>query len=141
MLAPALLMAFYALPWLTMEILGIALPEAILFYGFIFGVYILTGFYIHGLFMAYKIVLNGEKGEFYSDKTIALLRKVMKDALAMAIIAMILAGPLFVIAQLDDAPGLILVGMLTGYGALLVTALARLLMNEIKRKTNKEVVA
>jgi len=133
MIAPALMLAFYALPWLTLEILDIAFPEALLFYGFILGVYILLAFYAHGVLVAFKILLALDKNMFYEKRTLALFQKLLKDALAVALICIMLAIPLFIIAQLDDAPGLVLIGMLTGYGALLVAAVSKCFMHAIAK--------
>ena len=68
---------------------------------------------ISGLFIVYalnKLLTLIDTNEIFSDRTLTIMNRIQKLTLSIAVVTIGLMPFFFTIAQLDDAPGLVLFG-------------------------------
>ncbi|MCF7923473.1 MAG: DUF2975 domain-containing protein [Candidatus Izimaplasma sp.] len=74
-------------------------------------VYLMAIPYILSLYHGYKLLVNIDSEKTYSDSTIKSLFFIQVSAFIIALLFLIDLPVVYIIANLDDAPGLILIGM------------------------------
>lgn len=107
------------------------------------GMYIgAVSFYI-ALYQAYKIITYIESNTTFSPLSIQALKKIQYCAILISLICAIFLPLFFFVAQQDDAPGLVVIGMLISAVPVvvfvLVTVLQKLLQNVIAIKSENDL--
>lgn len=95
------------------------------------------------LYQAFKLLTYIDKNEAFSQISVTALRKIKHCAISISGLYTVVLPFVFMIAQWDDAPGLVLIGMVV-IGASLVIAvfaavLQRLLQEAIDIKTENDL--
>ena len=129
---PALFLFFYGFPRALYNISGTPYAYDGLLYFVFAGFYVSIVAYAHALYHAFRLVNVIQERGLFSFESTPFLKALIKDALIIAGIFLLLAVPLYIIAELDDAPGVLLLGMIVGYGSLTVAAFAHMLKRQIE---------
>ena len=135
---PALVLCILGLPWLFNNPVN---PQyANIIYPAIVGIYLAVIPFFIALYQALRILSDIEKNEAFSDLTARALKKIKYCAIAIGCLFVVVLPFVFLIAQEDDAPGLVLIGMfITAIPiviAVLTDILQKLLKNAIDIKSN-----
>jgi hypothetical protein len=75
------------------------------------GVYTTAIFFFIALFQAFKLLTYIDKNSAFSENSIKTLRKIRNCASGMSILYLCGMPLVFLVAQTDDAPGLVLIGL------------------------------
>lgn len=99
--------------------------------------------YYAALVQTYKLLTYIDLNQAFSDLSVAALKKIKHFAFIIAGIYVVMSPLVFVVAQWDDAPGLVIVGMLPALAAFIVgifaAVLQRLLKEAIEMKLENEL--
>lgn len=143
---PVLALAVLVLP----RISGVAFRElpngpllAVMVLGVLAVAYLSIIPFFLALYQAMKLLRYIDKGQAFSERSVKSLRKIKKDGWIIAALYTVALPFIYGIAEWDDAPGLILVGMLPIGAAALVAVFAnvleRLLEEAIRLKNENDL--
>lgn len=88
------------------------------------------------IFQTIKLFGNIEKGEYYSEKTIHSLNVIKVCGITAAGLFGLMLPSVFYFAQMDDAPGLALIGLVFVAAGVFVAIFASVMKDVIKKKIN-----
>ncbi|WP_411844125.1 DUF2975 domain-containing protein [Salinicoccus sp. HZC-1] len=95
------------------------------------------------LFQAFKLLSYIDKNIAFSDQSVNALRKIKHYAMIMTGLYVLNLPLFYIFAELDDAPGVIIVGMMFIFAPLVITVFAalleKLLQEAIKIKTENDL--
>jgi biotin transporter BioY len=84
------------------------------------------------LYQAFKLLIYIDKNTAFSELSVKALKNIKYCAIAISILY-VLGMPLFyLIAELDDAPGIILIGMVIIFASMVVAVFAAVLQKLLK---------
>ncbi|MCX7745852.1 MAG: DUF2975 domain-containing protein [Clostridia bacterium] len=138
---PILALCIYGLFWLANEA---ASPEyAHLLYPVIIGIYVAAiPFYI-ALYQAFKLLSYIDKNKAFSELSVKALKNIKYCAAAIGIIYGVCMPFFYLIAEKDDAPGIIIIGMVITFAPIVIAVFAavlqKLLKNAIDIKTENDL--
>ena len=99
--------------------------------------------YYASLYQAFKMLSYIDRNKAFSALSVAALKKIKKYALIICGLYILISPLVFAVAQWDDAPGLVIVGMIPAFAALVVAIFAavlqRLLQEAIELKSENEL--
>lgn len=88
-------------------------------------------FYI-ALYQAFKLLNYIDKNQAFSKFSVKSLRKIKKCALTISCLYVAALPLIYVIAEWDDAPGLILIGMVIAGASLVIAVFAAVLLRLLR---------
>jgi peptidoglycan/LPS O-acetylase OafA/YrhL len=135
---PALMLCILGLPYLFSNPVS---PEyANIIYPFLACVYLAVIPYFVALYQALRILSDIDKNETFSELTAKALKKLKYCAIAIGSLCVIALPFVFLMAQADDAPGLVLIGMFITSVPIIIAVftdiLQKLLKNSLDVKSN-----
>jgi hypothetical protein len=143
---PVLAVCIFLLPQLAMEAFEHAKDGAVLAY-VVFGILLVMyasaiPFYM-ALYQAFKLLIYIDKNEAFSQTSVDALKKIKKYAFTISGFYVIALPLVFMVAQWDDAPGLVLLGMVIVGASLVIgvfaAVLQRLLQEAIDIKSENDL--
>ncbi|MDM5317159.1 DUF2975 domain-containing protein [Fictibacillus sp. b24] len=143
---PVLGLCLFLLPQLAIKATEEAQKGSELAYvvfGILFVVYASTIPFYFALYQAFKLLQYIDKNKAFSDLSVRALKKIKNCALTISGLYVVALPLVFIVAEWDDAPGLVLVGM-AFIGASIVIAvfaavLQRLLKEAIDLKSENDL--
>lgn len=105
---------------------------AYMLYPIVIGIYLSSLPYYFALYQSFKLLSFIDKGQAFSELSVFALRKIKYCGVIISILFMVLLPFVFMVAELDDAPGLIIVGMLPVFTAMVVGVFAAVLERLLK---------
>ncbi|MFC4353816.1 DUF2975 domain-containing protein [Chryseomicrobium palamuruense] len=143
---PVAIICLYAMPLLAVEAFDHMNGENVLPFIMlgIVAVAILSAFpYYNALYQSYTLLKLIEKKEAFSGASVLALKKIKKSAFLVSLLFTIGLPFIFMVAQWDDAPGLVLIGMVIVGASIVVgvfaAVLEALLQEAITYKTENEL--
>lgn len=113
-------------------------------YPIIIGTYISTIPFFIALYQAFKLLSYIDKNQAFSDLSVKALKKIKFCALIISGLYVVILPFVFGLAQIDDAPGLVLVGMVPIFASLVIAVFAavlqRLLQDAIEIKKENDLI-
>ena len=99
--------------------------------------------FFYAIYQAIKLLTLIDKDQSFSIESINALKWIKYSAMAILLLGSIAMPFVYLVAELDDAPGLILFAMIIPFGALIITLLAAILQKVLKNafeiKTENEL--
>lgn len=115
-----------------------------LLYPIIMGMYVSAIPFFIALYQAFKLLNHIDKSQAFSDLSVKALKKIKFCALIISGLYVVILPFVFGVAQMDDAPGLVLVGMVPIFASLVITVFAavlqRLLQDAIEIKQENDLI-
>ncbi|WP_167261447.1 DUF2975 domain-containing protein [Alkalibacillus almallahensis] len=96
-------------------------------YPILIGVFVSVIPFIFALIQAMKLLNYIDHHQAFSDKTVSALNKIKLCAIVISGIYILILPFVYWLAEIDDAPGLILIGMAFAFAAFVVAVFAALL--------------
>jgi hypothetical protein len=139
-------------PVLTLCILGFVwLPKnpanpdyAPLLYPIVIGMYIAAIPFFVALYQAFKLLTFIDKNQAFSELSVRALKNIKFCAITISSLFVVLLPFVFLVADLDDAPGLIILGMVPIFGSMVIAVFAavlqRLLREAIDIKSENDLI-
>ena len=138
---PVLALGIVALPWLVKNP---ANPDyAYLLYPIVIGMYVSVIPFFIALYQAFKLLGYIDRNESFSELSVKSLKNIKFCALIISGLYLVILPFVFLLAELDDAPGLVIVGMTPVFASLVIAVFAavlqRLLQDAIHIKSENDL--
>jgi hypothetical protein len=140
--APVLSVCIYGLTWLPYNSVN---PDyAHILYPIIIGMYVSVIPFFVALYQAYKLLSFIDKNQAFSELSVKALKKIKFCAILISGLYVVIEPFVFLVADLDDAPGLVIIGMVPIFASLVIAVFAavlqRLLQEAIDIKSENDLI-
>jgi hypothetical protein len=96
-------------------------------YPIVIGMYISVIPFFVALYQAFKLLSYIDKSLAFSDFSVKALQKIKFCAMTMSGVYIVILPFVFLVAELDDAPGLVIVGMVPIFAPMVIAVFAAVL--------------
>jgi hypothetical protein len=127
---PALALCLFGLPWLVNNPFNS--EYALILYPITTGIYISILPYYIALYHAFTLLNFIDKNIAFSDLSVKALKSIKYCAFTISIIYVILIPLVYMVAEKDDAPGLIIMGMAPIFASMVIAFFAAILQKLLK---------
>ncbi|WP_338450232.1 DUF2975 domain-containing protein [Niallia oryzisoli] len=139
-------------PVLALSIFGMfylaknpAIPDyAQILYPIVIGMYVSVVPFFAALYQALKLLSYIDKNEAFSELSVKALKKIKICAMIISGLYVVILPFVYLVAELDDAPGLIIIGMVPVFASMVIAVFAavlhRLLQEAIDIKSENELI-
>ncbi|HWC57736.1 MAG TPA: DUF2975 domain-containing protein [Candidatus Paceibacterota bacterium] len=105
-------LCIFGIPWIVGAVLDYVSVFTYVRFGFVLaGVYLTAIFFFIALFHAFKLLTYIDKNVAFSEDSIRALRKIKTSAIGMSILYLCGMPIVYFLAQKEDAPGLMVIGL------------------------------
>lgn len=105
-------------------------------YPIVIGMYISIVPFFGALWQAFKLLNYIDKNQAFSDLSVAALKKIKLFAMIISGLYVIVLPFIAMVAELDDAPGLIIIGMVPIFAPLVIAVFAAVLQRLLQEAIN-----
>jgi hypothetical protein len=127
---PVLALCIYGLFWLANNP---ANPDyAHMLYPIVIGMYVSVIPFFVALYQAFKLLSYIDKNQAFSELSVKALKNIKFCALTISGLYVVILPFVFLVAQLDDAPGLIIIGMVPAFASMVIAVFAAVLQKLLK---------
>jgi hypothetical protein len=138
---PVLALCLFGLYWLSKNP---ANPDyAYILYPIVIGMYVSAIPFFTALYQAFNLLSYIDKNEAFSELSVKALQKIKFCAMTISALYVIILPFVYIVAELDDAPGLIIIGMVPVFASLVMAVFAavlqRLLQEAIHIKSENDL--
>ncbi|MFD2216839.1 DUF2975 domain-containing protein [Metabacillus endolithicus] len=88
--------------------------------------------YFFALFQAFKLLRYIDKNEAFSDLSVKALRKIKYCAITISGLHVLVLPLFYLFAEIDDAPGVIFVGLIVPFASMVIAVFAAVLQKLLK---------
>lgn len=138
---PILALCIFALPWITRE--AAVYYPAYLVYPVIIGIYITAIPFYFALYQAFKLLNYIDKNKAFSQASVKCLRNIKYSATIIGSMYAVGMPIFYIVGERDDAPGLIIIGLVFTFAPIVVAffaaVLQKLLKNAIDIKSENDL--
>ncbi|WML41474.1 DUF2975 domain-containing protein [Neobacillus sp. OS1-2] len=138
---PVLALGIFGLTWLPNHLVNPDYDHIL--YPIAIGMYVSMIPFFAALYQAFSLLGYIDKNHAFSELSVIALKKIKFCAIIISGLYVILLPFVFLVADLDDAPGLILVGMVPIFASLVIAVFAavlqRLLQEAIDIKSENDL--
>jgi hypothetical protein len=127
---PVLAFGIFGLTWLAKN--PVNPGYAHILYPIVIGIYVTVIPYFIALFQAFKLLSYIDKSQAFSELSVKALKNIKFCAMTILGLYVVILPFVYVVAELDDAPGLIIVGMLPIFASLVIAVFAAVLQKLLK---------
>jgi hypothetical protein len=138
---PVLALGIFGLTWLPKNP---ANPEyAHILYPIVAGMYVSIIPFFAALVQAFKLLGYIDKNQAFSELSVKALKNIKFCAITISVLYAIILPFVFMVAELDDAPGLVIIGMVPIFASMVIAVFAavlqRLLQEAIDIKSENDL--
>ena len=127
---PVLALCIFGLPWLTNNPVN---PDyAHIIYPILIGMYAAAIPFYFALYQAFKLLSYIDKNKAFSELSVEALKKIKYCAITISTFYVVLMPFVYLVAEKDDAPGLIIIGMVPIFASMVVAVFAAVLQKLLK---------
>lgn len=131
---PVLALGGFGLYWLAGNP---ANPDyAHILYPIVIGMYVSVIPYFAALFQAFKLLSYIDKNQAFSELSVKALKKIKFCAITVSGVYALILPFVFLVAELDDAPGLVIIGMVPIFASLVIAVFAAVLQRLLQEAIN-----
>ena len=139
---PVLALGIFGLTWLPKNP---ANPDyAHILYPIVVGMYVSVIPFFGALVQAFKLLGHIDKNQAFSDLSVKALKNIKICAITISVLYTIILPFVFMVAELDDAPGLVIIGMVPIFASMVIAVFAavlqRLLQEAIDIKSENDLI-
>jgi hypothetical protein len=140
---PVLALCLFVVPRLTAFFAELKPNLAYLEYPFLIGLYLTAMVFFVALYQAFKLLGYIDKNQAFSQLSVTSLKNIKYCAVLIGGIYVVLMPLIYLMAEADDAPGMILIGLMIIFGCFVVAVFAavlqKLLKNAIEIKSENDL--
>lgn len=129
---PVLALCIFWLPWFANEAAEHYPKLAYLQYPTLIGVYVTAIMFFVALYMALRLLSYIDKNEAFSDLSVRALKNIKYCAIIISGMYVIGMPLFYLMADLDDAPGIIVIGMVFIFASFVIAVFAAVLQKLLK---------
>ncbi len=127
---PVLALGILGLTWLPSHTANPDYAEAL--YPIVTIMYASAAPYFYALFQAFRLLNYIDHNHAFSEESVVALKWIKYCAISISCLYVIMLPFVFFVAQLDDAPGLVLFGMVPIFAAIVIAVFAAVLQKLLK---------
>jgi hypothetical protein len=129
---PVLALCIFLLPGIA-EYFGELNPKLdFLQYPFLIGLYVTAIVFFVALYQTLKLLSYIDKNQAFSELSVKALKNIKYCAITISALYVVFMPLLYLMAEVDDAPGIILIGMVIIFGCMVVAVFAAVLQKLLK---------
>lgn len=140
---PVAALSVLLLPWIARDASESSIRMAYVIYGILILMYISVVPFFAALYQGFRLLGYIDSNKAFSELSLKSIQKIRSCAAAISIIYLFAMPLFYIVAEIDDAPGVILVGMIFVFAPLSVAVFAailkKLLKNAIDLKNDNEL--
>lgn len=140
---PVVALSVLLLPWIARDAAQSSIRMAYVIYGILILMYISVVPFFAALYQGFRLLGYIDSNKAFSELSLKSIQKIRSCAAAISIIYLFAMPLFYIVAEIDDAPGVILVGMIFVFAPLTVAVFAailkKLLKNAIDLKNDNEL--
>jgi len=129
---PVLALCIFWLPWFSNKAAEHYPKLAYLQYPTLIGVYVTAIVFFVALYMALRLLSYIDKNEAFSDLSVRALKNIKYCAIIISGMYVIGMPVFYLMADLDDAPGIIVIGMVIIFASFVIAVFAAVLQKLLK---------
>jgi hypothetical protein len=122
---PVLALCILGVPWLTNNPVNPNYSHML--YPIIIGIYLSAIPFFAALYQAFKLLSYIDKNKAFSELSVTALKKIKLCAITISGLFAAIIPFVYLLAEADDAPGLIIIGMVPIFAAMVITVFAAVL--------------
>ncbi|GAB6179038.1 DUF2975 domain-containing protein [Desulfotomaculum defluvii] len=127
---PVLALCIFGLPWLADNPIN---PDyALILYPIVIGMYLAAIPFYFALYQAFKLLNYIDMNKAFSDLPVKALKNIKYCAISISTLYVVIMPFVYLVAEKDDAPGLIIVGMVPVFASMVVAVFAAVLQKLLK---------
>ena len=127
---PVLALCLFGLPWLANHPVN---PDyAHMLYPTLIGIYATAIPYYFALYQAFKLLSYIDKNKAFSELSVKALKNIKYCAIIISSLYVVMMPFFYLVAEKDDAPGLIIIGMVPIFASMVVAVFAAVLQKLLK---------
>lgn len=88
--------------------------------------------YYFALYQAFKLLSYIDKNQAFSEFSIKALKSIKNAAVTISVLWLVFMPIVYIMAEIDDAPGLILIGMAVTFAPMVIAVFAAVLQKLLK---------
>lgn len=139
---PVFIMGIYGLTWLINNPASPVYDQ--LLYPILIGIYASIFPFFMALYQTFRLLSYIDRNQAFSELSVKALKNIKLCAIAISGLYIVILPFVFGLAQMDDAPGLVLVGMIPVIASLVIAVFAailqRLLQEAIDTKKENDLI-
>ncbi|NDL66781.1 DUF2975 domain-containing protein [Anaerotalea alkaliphila] len=140
---PVLALCIFVLPGIAGWFAELNPELSFLRYPFLTGLYATAIVFFVALHQTFQLLRHIDKGQAFSELSVKALKTIKCCALTISAFYVLFMPLIYLMAEVDDAPGMILIGMVIIFGCLVIAVFAailqRLLKNAIDIKSENDL--
>lgn len=129
---PVLALCIFLLPKITEYFAELIPTLAFLQYPFLIGLYITAIVFFFALYQALKLLSYIDKNQAFSELSVKSLKNIKYCAITICALYVVFMPFIYLMAEIDDAPGIIVIGMIIIFGCMVVAVFAAVLQKLLK---------
>lgn len=127
---PILALCIIGLPWLTNNPIN---PDyAHILYPILIGIYVSSIPFFIALYKAFRLLSYIDKNIAFSELSVRTLNNIKYCAITISILYVVMMPFIYLLADKDDAPGLIIIGMVPLFASMVIAVFAGVLQKLLK---------
>ncbi|MFX0561146.1 DUF2975 domain-containing protein [Tepidibacillus infernus] len=130
---PVLALCIYLLPGIAEFFAELNPKLNFLQYPFLIGLYVTAIVFFVALYQALKLLSYIDRNQAFSDLSVMALKNIKYCALTIGSLYAAFMPLLYLMAEADDAPGIILIGLIIIFGCLVIAVFAAVLQKLLKK--------
>lgn len=140
---PILALCVIVLPWILRDASTSSPQMAYVLYGILTVMYVTAIPFFLALYQAFKLLTYIDLNNAFSHQSVKALKNIKHCAAAISILYLLSTPLFYIVGEVDDAPGVILIGAAFVFAPLVVSVFAavlqKLLQNAIDMKQENEL--
>lgn len=129
---PVLALCIFLLPGIVEYFAELNPKLAYLQYPFLIGLYVTAIVFFVALYQALRLLSYIDKNQAFSELSIKALKNIKYCAITISALYVVLMPLLYLMAEVDDAPGIIVIGMVIIFGCMVIAVFAAVLQKLLK---------
>ena len=127
----------FVLPLIAEDAAASSLKMAYVLYAILAIMYISSVPFFALLFQIFKVLNHVQAEEFFSKSTLNALNKIKRYGYTISFLYLLALPLFFIVGEVDDAPGVILIGMFFLFASLVLTVAVDLFQNLLESEYDK----
>ncbi|WP_078411913.1 DUF2975 domain-containing protein [Priestia abyssalis] len=127
---PIVALCIFGLPWLANNPVN---PDyAYILYPILIGMYVSAIPFFAALYQAFRLLSYIDKNKAFSQISVKALKNIKFCAMTISGLYVLMMPFVYLVADLDDAPGLIIIGMVPIFASMVIAVFAAVLQKLLK---------
>jgi len=129
---PVLALCIFGLPWIAKDAAEGSLKMAYVLNGILIIMYAATIPFFVALYQAFKLLTYIDRNKAFSELSVKALKNIKSCATTIGILYVVGLPLFYIVGEVDDAPGVILIGMVFIFAPMVIAVFAAVLEKLLK---------